>query len=209
MTPVRTLLTPICCPISCQYAPTPVTVAALSPWYAVASESREAEGWTLGAYLWGGWFWGPWSPVIDSICQATLSKALCLNVFATGTLPGARQVLPRSMGPRQRSCACHDPQTQGGEPPGSRFDSILVTEGDSEMFWDERTITPAGSSCRWRRDGDRVGVCVLTMFPGIVQGGVRGDKCKPNLQTLFLTPVSMMASSFFWLFWGCHFKLQE
>ena len=38
---------------------------------------------------------------------------------------------------------------------------------------------------------------VLTVLLGIVQGSVRGDMSKPSLQTLILTPVSMMASFFF------------
>lgn len=48
---------------------------------------------------------------------------------------------------------------------------------------------------------------VLTMFPGITGGAVRGDKCKPHSQTLFLTPVSTMAS--FSFCGGCNFKLQK
>ena len=43
---------------------------------------------------------------------------------------------------------------------------------------------------------------VLTVLLGIVQGSVRGDMSKPSLQTLILTPVSMMASFFFYVFWG-------
>ena len=49
---------------------------------------------------------------------------------------------------------------------------------------------------------------VLTVLLGIVQGSVRGDMSKPSLQTLILTPVSMMAFLFL-SFLGYHFKLQE
>lgn len=78
------------------------------------------------------------SPVMDSICQAILSKALCLNIYAMGTVPGVQAGRPTQQSHIKEPVFLIILQTQEGETPSPHFDSILVTEGDSEMSWDER-----------------------------------------------------------------------
>ena len=149
---------------------------------------QRSRRWDLGACLWGKVVLGsPNRLWLTASAKRSWARLCASTSLQWGPCQGSGRLSHAQQSHIKEPVFTIIPQTQEGETPSSHFDSILVTEGGSEMSWDERRpwLLPQQEQPQmkerwglWREE-------VLTVLLGAVQGSVRADRRKPACRPWF------------------------